>query len=144
MTKARVFQLDSMKSIEERQQDWLRSYPDKFLACREGHDFPKMVKNRKGHIPRTRFEPWTDPDGYLVGCYYQEQFCSNCGRIRYRITGPPGAFYSEATKWIYKDPHGYATPKGLGISKGMYMDQLFDRVLGQDQDTLQALEEHGS
>lgn len=141
---AKVFQLDSRKSLEERQQDWLRNYPDKFLACREGHAFPKMVTDKRGRIPRTRFEPWVDPEGVLVGCYYQEQFCANCGRIRWRITGPPGAFYSQAGKWFYKDPNGYATPKGLGLTKGMYMDQLFERVLGGDQYTLQALGEHGS
>jgi hypothetical protein len=131
-----------VKSIEERQDDWIANYPDKFLACREQHDFPRMVPGKR--LVRTRFEPWVDPEGERVGCYYQEQSCRNCGRIRWRITGPPGAFYLDATRWKYKDPSGYASPKGLGLTKADYLEELFRRVLTGDQDTVNALEEHGA
>ncbi len=141
--RSNVTKITDYRSVEQRQDEWLNNYPDKFLVCREGHDFPKMRNGKK--LVRTRFEPWVDPEGRLRGCYYQEQSCSNCGRIRWRITGPPHAFYSEATKWSYKDPHGYATPPGLGIPRARYIDKLYDRLLIEnDQYTMQAVEEHGS
>lgn len=129
------------RPLEVRQDEWLAKYPDRFIVCREGHDWPKTRPGRK--LARTKFEPWTDPLGKLVGCYYQEQTCANCGRVRFRVTGPPHAFYSQATKWEYRDPRGYATPPGLGIPRARYIDMLYDRILEQnDQYTTAALAEH--
>ena len=120
-----------MDDLEIQQKKWLEQYPNRFLACRAGHDWPKIVPGRK--LRNTRLEHWEDPDGEKQGCYYLEQRCGNCGRLRYRITGPRGQAYSGATQWQYSDPHGYATPPGLGIPKSAYMDMYFQRLIdGED------------
>jgi hypothetical protein len=138
---AKVSRIQDYRSIETRREEWLRNYPDKYLACRNRHSWPDLVPGRKLST-RVRFEPWHDPSGERQGCYYHEETCRNCGRVRWRITGPPGQFYSGATSWKYKDPDGYASPTGLEIIKGDYLELLYQRFYLGDQDTVQALEEH--
>lgn len=137
---ARVTRMADHRTVEVRRAEWLENYPDRFLACRERHEWPSIVPGKR--LVRTKFEPYHDPTGERDGCYYQEQTCRNCGRVRWRITGPPGSFYIDATNWQYRDPRGYATPKGLGIIKADYLEKLLTRVLEGDQYTIQALEEH--
>jgi hypothetical protein len=128
------------RPIEERREEWLRKYPDRFLACRTGHAFPRPVPGRR-KMPRTRMEPWHDPDGRIQGCYYIEQSCGNCGRIRWKITGPRGSYYTDSTKWHYSDPSGYASPAGLGLTYGDYAELFWTRLIEGDQYTEQAAEE---
>jgi hypothetical protein len=116
------------KTIEVRRAEWLASYPSRFLACRQGHNFPKPIPGRK-KMPRTQMEPWHDPDGQLIGCVYIEQSCGNCGRIRWKITGPRGSYYGDSTKWHYNDPRGYATPKGLGLTYADYAELFWARLI---------------
>jgi hypothetical protein len=127
------------RPAEVRRADWLRKYPDKFLACRQGHAFPRPVPGRK--MPRTTLEPWHDPEGERTGCYYVEQSCSNCGRIRWKITGSQGSYYSGSTQWHYKDPKGYASPPGLGLIYADYADLLWERLIEGDHDTARAIDE---
>ena len=127
------------RPVEERREEWLRKYPDRFLACRGGHAFPRPVPGRK--MPRTKLEPWHDPDGRLAGCVYVEQSCANCGRIRWKITGPRGSYYSDSTRWHYNDPKGYASPPGLGLTYGDYAELYWTRLIEGDQYTEQAVTE---
>ncbi len=141
---ARARNVDT-RPVEVRRLEWLEKYPDRFLACRQGHAFPKPVPDRRKpgslRLPRTKMEPWHDPDGILVGCVYIEQSCGNCGRKRWKITGPRGSYYADSTKWHYEDPRGYATPPGLGLGYGDYAELYWGRILEGDQYTIQAVEE---
>jgi hypothetical protein len=139
----KVTKLSDRRSVEAQREEWLRNYPDKFLACRgRAHRWPDIVPGKK--ITRAKFEPYHDPTGEREGCYYQEERCSNCGRIRWRITGPPGAFYLDATKWKYQDPNGYKSPAGLELMGADYKELFYERLLGGDQYTADAVEEHGA
>jgi hypothetical protein len=126
------------RPIEARRAEWLRNYPDKFLVCRGGHDFPKPVPGR--HMTRTRITPWYD-DGPRNGEVLIVQKCKNCGRERWRISGPRGLYHSGATSWHYSDPPGYASPPGLGISRADYLNLYWERVIDGDKDLLRELEE---
>lgn len=131
--------------IEARRAEWLQNYPDRFLACRTGHAFPKPKADKRNKkqmkLPNTRMEPWHDPDGRLQGCVYVEQSCGNCGRIRWKITGPRGSYYTDSTKWHYSDPKGYASPAGLGLTYADYAELYWTRLIDGDQYTIAAVEE---
>jgi hypothetical protein len=130
-----------LRPVEVRREEWLRTYPDKFLACRSSHAFPRPVPGRR--MPRTKIEPYSDPDRPARDGYrYVEQTCANCGRIRWKVTGPRGAYYAGATKWKYNDPAGYASPHGLGLTYADYAELYWQRLVEGDQDFESALADH--
>ena len=119
------------RPVEVRRAEWLENYPDKYLTCRQGHNFPKPAPGEL--LTGTRIMPYHDEDHpRRAGHFYQEQECASCGRLRWRITGPRGAYASQASKWMYKDPRGYAAPPGLGLTRGDYGDRYMDRLIAGD------------
>lgn len=110
-----------------RQRAWLNSYPDDFLSCRDRHAWPKIRPGRYTGT-RQRLLPWEEGND---GEYLLEQRCDGCGRTRWRVTGPRGIGYSAASGWHYRDPAGYGAPKGLGVTRGQYLDELYRRVVEQ-------------
>jgi len=127
-----------MRPIEVRRKEWIDKYPDKFLICRQGHDFPKPFPGRR--MTNTSIVPWFYDDGRREGEVLITQKCKHCGRVRWRISGPRGMYYSEATKWNYDDPKGYATPPGLGIPRSAYGDEYWRRIIDADPDLTQEVE----
>jgi hypothetical protein len=108
------------RTLEQKQADWLHHLPDKFIGCRgDHHDWPVI---KPGKLPKG-----VKPVPLHDGSYQMEVSCRNCGRVRIKTT-LPGGFYDRSANYIYRDPEGYAAPKGLGLSKADYTDELYNRV----------------
>jgi hypothetical protein len=89
--------------------EWLQSADDKILACRGwGHSWPKVRagRMRKG-ISAVRQHG---------GCYQVTFTCADCGMER-TLTTLPGGQLDLPAKYTYRQPKGYASPKGSGISR---------------------------
>jgi hypothetical protein len=108
------------RTLEQRQADWLQHLPDKFIPCRgDHHDWPVI---KPGKLPKgVRPVPLHD------GSFQMEVSCRSCGRIRIKTT-LPGGYYDRDAIYAYRDPEGYAAPKGLGLTKSDYTDELYRRV----------------
>jgi hypothetical protein len=109
-------------------EEWLLHYDDKYLACRMAHDWPRLVPHRR--LIRTTIEAMP---AHLVegrqGVSIITQRCGNCGRLRWRLTGPRGVAYDPNQNWHYRDPHGYAQPKGMGIAKAQFVAEFWRRII---------------
>jgi hypothetical protein len=86
---------------------WLRNYPPKFLACRQAHNFPKLIPGQR-KLTRTWVE--RDDDGNRT----IHQSCT-CGRERWRPLNANNTLGGNG--WKYKDPPGYAQPSGYGLTR---------------------------
>lgn len=109
---------------DRTRQEWLRKYPAKFMACRAGHDFPKLIP---GDLKFTRtwieFDPQTNQRTI-------HQLCKNCRRERWRSLVRHGRGWGLGGKsWKYKDPKGYAQPSGYGITRGDFQDVYWDNIV---------------
>jgi hypothetical protein len=118
----------SIRSPELVQREFLHSYPDRYLACRDRHAWPQL---KTGRYTGTRQRLIPIPEEQAQGSYLLEQRCGSCGRLRWRVTGPHGVGYSAASGWHYRDPAGYAAPKGMGLTRGQFLDELYRRVVEQ-------------
>lgn len=118
--------------LARQQADWLHGLPDKFMGCRgDHHDWPTITP---GKLPRgVKAVPVAD------GCFQMEITCRNCGRVRIKTT-LPGGVYDRNAVYFYRDPEGYAAPKGLELSKSDYTVELYRRLA----ENLQAEAHHAS
>jgi len=108
------------RQLDQRQKDWLNHLPDKFIPCRgDHHDWPVL---KPGPLPRgVRAVPQAG------GCYQVIVTCRNCGRERMKTTLRGGALDRSAI-YKYRDPEGYAAPKGLDLSRADYTAELYRRM----------------
>jgi hypothetical protein len=108
---------------DKTREQWLRNYPPKFMACRAGHDFPKLIP---GDIKFTR--TWIDIEDDLSRTIHQ--ICKNCRRERWRELIKVGRGWCLGGKgWKYKDPKGYAQPPGYGIPRGDFQAVYWDAII---------------
>ena len=114
---------------DHAREQWLRKYPAKFLACRMGHDFPKLIPGQR-KFTRTWIE--YDQD---TGTRTIHQLCRNCSRERWRPL--TGRNLLGGKSWKYKDPKGYAQPPGYGLTKGDFTDTYWPVIVGEYDDTEQ-------
>jgi hypothetical protein len=107
-------------TLQQRQANWLLHLPDKFIPCRgDHHDWPIL---KPGKLPRgVRAEPTVD------GCYQMIITCRSCGRERMKTT-LRGGVYDRSAVYTYRDPDGYAAPRGLGLSRADYTAELYRRM----------------
>ena len=108
------------QELQQRQKDWLHHLPDKFIPCRgDHHDWPIL---KPGPLPRgVRAIPQRD------GCYQLVIACRQCGRERTKTTLPGGG-YDRSAIYKYRDPEGYAAPKGLDLTRADYTAELYRRI----------------
>lgn len=93
--------------IVQATQAWLMHYDDRFLVCRsQGHTFPPLVPGKP--LPKSAR---TQRDT-RQGAWQLVEYCSRCRRERV-TTLLPGNVLGPGVKRGYKDPLGYAKPKGL-------------------------------
>ena len=98
----------------------LTSLDDDWVSCKgDRHDFPKL---RVGPLPdgvtstRTR-------NGQSQLTYT----CPDCGTVRTRTT-LRGGIIDRSIKYNYQYPAGYIAPKGSGLTKADYANELARRV----------------
>jgi hypothetical protein len=121
---------------ELARQQWLAKYPARFTACRQGHNFPKLIPGQR-KLTRT----WIDLDedhGRIIS-----QRCT-CGRVRWRPLNPNNTLGGKG--WKYKDPDGYAQPPGYGFTRAdfanVYWPAIVEDIEQSEQDMAAALKEH--
>ena len=109
---------------DRARSQWLAHYPAKFMACRQGHEFPKLIPGLKKY-PRTWFE-YDDETGQRT----IHQLCKNCRRERWRPLVKRGrAWLLGGKSWKYKDPKGYAQPPGYGIARNTFAEMYWDAII---------------
>jgi hypothetical protein len=94
--------------------EWLRKYPAKFYACRQGHSFPKLIVGQK-RFTRTWVE--RDPETHVRTIH---QFCT-CGRERWRPLNANNTLGGKG--WKYKDPPGY------GLTRSDFSDMYWASLI---------------
>jgi hypothetical protein len=121
---------------DRARQKWLENYPAKFTACRQGHNFPKLIP-RQRKLTRT----WITLDeerGRIIN-----QRCT-CGRVRWRPLNPNNTLGGKG--WKYKDPEGYAQPPGYGLTRAdfanVYWPAIVEDIEQSERDMADALAEH--
>jgi hypothetical protein len=102
--------------------EWLRKYPAKFSACRQGHNFPKLIVGQK-KFTRTWVE--RDQETYVRTIH---QRCT-CGRERWRPLNANNTLGGKG--WKYKDPPGYAQPPGYGLTRGDFSDMYWASLIDE-------------
>lgn len=114
---------------------WLDKYPAKFLACRQGHNFPKLIPgNRK--FGRTWIEREEETNERTI-----HQLCSTCGRERWRsLIYRSKGWVLAGDKWKYKDPQGYAQPRGYGISRAEFTNIYWDEIVSDYYESQEDIE----
>lgn len=97
--------------LASRQRDWIGSIEPLTLVCRARmrHDFPELDPSSSAV-----------PKGMRValragGSYEIISFCKRCGRKRVEVTAPGGGWDETAPQMTYREPEGYAAPRGLGL-----------------------------
>jgi hypothetical protein len=114
---------------------WLAQYPAKFMACRQGHDFPKLIPGRK-NFTRTWIE-FNEDDGSRT----IHQLCRNCRRERWRPLKRVGrGWLLDGKSWKYKDPKGYAQPPGYGISRSTFGEMYWDSIITEYDESAERME----
>lgn len=104
---------------------WLDNYPAKFLACRQGHNFPKLIPGSRKFV-RTWIERDEETQDRTI-----HQLCGSCGRERWRPIVRHGRGWILGGKsWKYKDPQGYAQPHGYGLTRADFADAYWDEIIG--------------
>lgn len=121
---------------EHARWEWLKNYPAKYTACRQGHNFPKLIPGQR-KLTRT----WITLDEELSQRIIHQR-CT-CGRERHRPLNPNNTLGGKG--WRYKDPEGYAQPPGYGFTRAdfadVYWPAIVEDIEQSEQDMLAALEE---
>lgn len=100
-------------------QDHLDTMDDGVASCKgDRHDFPKL---RVGPLPQG-----VDAKPLRKGVYQLTYTCPDCGTVRTKTT-LRGGIVTQA-KYEYKHPPGYLAPKGAGLTKADYINELGRRV----------------
>jgi len=121
------------RTDEQKQEDFLHGYPDRYVACRVEHDWPKL---KVGKLPRG-ISAYPQRDG----TYLMVMRCKSCGRERSKITGRGGA-WNGAGGWKYREPRDYRAPKGLGLTRSDYAAELYRRVFVESATLSEELAEY--
>jgi hypothetical protein len=103
--------LSADPALAARQRDWIGSIEPLTLVCRARmrHDFPELDPSSPDVPEGMRVALQRD------GSYVITSFCKRCGRKRVEVTAPGGGWDGTAPKMTYKEPAGYAAPRGLGL-----------------------------
>lgn len=105
---------------EHSRAEWMRKYPAKFMACRQAHNFPKLIPGQK-KFGRTIIELDETNGGRVI-----RQFCT-CGRERYRALNTNGTLGGKS--WKYRDPDGYAQPPGYGFTRSDFASAYWPAIV---------------
>jgi len=99
-------------------QDHLDALDDDWASCKgDRHDFPKL---RVGPLPAgVTTRPVKDGVSQLT------YVCPDCGTIRTTLRG---GIIDRSVKYNYRHPDGYIAPKGAGLTKADYANELSRRV----------------
>jgi hypothetical protein len=118
---AKVFKIVEVGETDPDGAEWLHGLDDRIIACRgDHHDWPVL---RPGKLPRgIKAMPQSD------GGYQLTITCRGCGRQRTRTT-LPGGLLERGARYGYKDPKGYKAPRGLGLTRQDYVDELWRRIV---------------
>lgn len=106
--------------------EWLRKYPPKFYACRQAHNFPKLIPGQKKFI-RTWIERNPETATRTI-----HQFCT-CGRERWRPLNANNTLGGKS--WKYKDPPGYAQPPGYGLKRSDFSDMYWSMLVEEYEES---------
>ena len=99
--------------------DHLEGLDDDKLSCKgDRHDFPKL---RVGALPRG-----IDARALRKGVYQLIYTCPDCGTERTKTTLRGGIVTQADYKYSY--PDGYLAPKGAGLTKADYANELGRRA----------------
>ena len=105
------------------QLTFLRNLDDEFVACRQGHELPRLAPTRSGRLPKgiRAVGP------YRNGVFDLKLTCASCGLEISMLTGARGAGV-DASKPRRKYPHGYLA-KGIGrIAPGLAREVGYERI----------------
>jgi hypothetical protein len=110
-------------TLDMEAEQFLLHVSDEFAQCRsQGHSWPKL---KPGKIPRgIRL----DPVNRRQGVYNVTFVCPVCKMERATTTLPKGVFDKD-TIYVYKQPPGYAAPKGSGLTPRDFMGEVFRRSM---------------
>ena len=101
-------------------QEHLDTLDDEWMSCKgDRHDFPKL---RVGPLP-----PGVTSRPVKNGVSQLTYICPDCGTVRTRTT-LRGGIIDRSVKYSYKHPEGYLAPKGAGLTKADYANELGRRV----------------
>ncbi len=101
-------------------QEHLGALDDDWVSCKgDRHDFPKL---RVGPLPKGV----TASSSTRTGVYQLTYVCPDCGTVRTKTTQRGGIVVQA--KYDYKHPQGYLAPKGAGLSKADYTNELGRRA----------------
>lgn len=106
-------------------QSWLYNTRDEILGCGgQFHRWPKL-------LPGKRLPKGVRTVGpYEEGVFELIETCADCGMERRLITAP-NAVLDLPARYTYKQPVGYKTPKGSGITRRQKFEETLRR-LGED------------
>lgn len=110
---------DDVRTPEQKIADFVKHYPDKFLACRGDHHTWPQLKPGRNKDKNVRAYP------HVEGTYVLEMRCSNCGKQRWRITGKGGEL--EEGGWNYDKIDGFSVPAKSGITRSDFVRELYRR-----------------
>jgi hypothetical protein len=117
--------------LDARARARLDEVPLNVLECRggpKGHPWPH-IKLKAGRLPKgVKFGRNTE------GTCYEEQTCPNCGRVRWRYTGP-GWTFLRGERWTYeKGEQGFSEEPGLGLTRLDYTEKFYQVLSGLRED----------
>lgn len=102
----------------------LSEVPDEQIACRLGHDWPKLRAGKRTLPKNFRVVPQRD------GCAQLVETCSNCGKQRWKTT-LPGGFYNRNAVYVYENPPKWVRiPRDAGIKRIDIDQENHERTLG--------------
>jgi hypothetical protein len=111
---------DEMRRRQRSPEDFVNSLDDDFLSCRgDRHSFPKL---RPGPMPRG-----VNAVRQFDGSFQLTFTCPDCGTERTRTTLSGGGI-ERPVRYTYRYPQGYQSPKGSGLRKTDFSDELDRRV----------------
>lgn len=101
-------------------QQHLFDLDDDWVSCKgDRHDFPKL---RVGPLP-----PGVTSVPGKEGVYQLTYTCPDCGSVRTRTT-LRGGILDRTVKYTYQYPAGYLAPKGAGLTRTDYSNELSRRA----------------
>lgn len=102
----------------------LAEVPDEQIACRLGHDWPKLRAGKRSLPKNYRVVPQRD------GCAQLVEICSNCGKKRWKTT-LPGGFFNRNARYEYADPPKWVRiPRNSDIKRIDIDQENHERTLG--------------
>lgn len=100
--------------------DHLEALSDDAISCKgDRHDFPKL---KVGPLPKN-----VRASHVRQGVYQLTYTCPDCGTVRTRTT-QKGGIVDSSIKYDYKHPKGYLAPKGAGLTRADYVEELGRRA----------------